>query len=59
LTLALPRRKQNPILLLPAAVLTTYLLFYAVSLVTGHWYSEVPPEIMKKFYSIIVELPHP
>lgn len=59
LTLALPGRKKNSILLLPAAVLTTFLLFYAVSLVSGHWYSEVPPEVMKKFYSIIVELPHP
>jgi polyferredoxin len=59
LTLALPGRKKNSILLLPAAVLTTYILFYAVSLLTGHWYSEVPPEVMKKFYSIIAELPHP
>jgi polyferredoxin len=59
MTLALPRRRKNSILLLPAGVLGLYLLFYGVSLLTGHWYSEVPPEIMKKFYSIITELPHP
>jgi len=59
LTLALPGRKKNSILLLPAAVLTTYLLFYAVSLLTGHWYSVVPPEIMKEIYNVIAELPHP
>jgi len=59
LTLGLPGRKKNSILLLPAAVLTTYILFYAVSLLTGHWYTDVPPEVMKKFYSIIAELPHP
>lgn len=59
LTLALPGRRKNAILLLPAAVLGVFFLFYGVALLTGHWYSEVPPEVMKKFYSIIAELPHP
>ena len=59
LTLALPRRRKNSILILPAAVLGSYFLFYAVALITGHWYSEVEPEVMKKFYSIITQLPHP
>jgi polyferredoxin len=59
LTLSLPRRRKNSILILPAAVLVIYFLFYGMSLLTGHWYSEVPPEVMKKFYSIIAELPHP
>ena len=59
LTLAVPYKKKNSILLLPAAVVTTYLLFYAVSLLTGHWYSVVPPEVMKEIYSILTEIPHP
>ena len=59
LTLALPGKKKNSILLLPAAVLTTFLLFYAVALITGHWYSVVPLEAMKEIYSIIAEIPHP
>jgi polyferredoxin len=59
LTLSVPGRKKNSILLLPAAVLSSFLLFYAVALINGLWYSEVPPEVMKKFYSIIADLPHP
>jgi polyferredoxin len=59
LTLSLPRSRKNSILLLPAGVLTIYFLFYGAALLTGHWYSEVPPEVMRKFYSIIAELPHP
>jgi len=59
LTLALPRRRKNSILLLPAAVLVIYFLFYGVAILTGHWYSAVQPEVIKKFYSIIAELPHP
>jgi NAD-dependent dihydropyrimidine dehydrogenase PreA subunit len=59
LTLSLPGRRKNSILILPAAVVGLYFLFYGVSLFSGHWYSEVPPEVMKKFYSIIAELPHP
>jgi polyferredoxin len=59
LTLSLPGRRKNSILILPAAVLGFYFLFYGVSLFTGSWYSEVPPEVMRKFYAIISELPHP
>lgn len=59
LTLSLPGRKKNSILLLPAAVLVTFLLFYAAALISGHWYSVVPPEVMKEIYSVIAEIPHP
>jgi polyferredoxin len=59
LTLSLPRRRKNSILLLPVAVLGIYFLFYGTAILTGHWHSEVPPEVLRKFYSIIAELPHP
>ena len=59
LTLSLHRRRKNSILLLPTIVLGVYFLFYIAAFLTGHWYSEVPPEVMRKFYGIIAELPHP
>ncbi len=59
LTLSLLKRRKNSILLIPVAVLGIYFLFYATSLLTGHWHSAVPPQIMGKFYSIVAELPHP
>ena len=59
LTLSLPFHRKNSILILPAALLGIYFIFYGTALLTGHWYSEVPPEVMKKFYSIIADLPHP
>ena len=59
LTLSLPKRRKNSILVLPAAVVGIYFLFYGTALLTGHWYSIVPPEVMKKFYSMVAELPHP
>jgi ferredoxin len=59
LTLSLPFHRKNSILILPAAILGIYFIFYGIALLTGHWYSEVPPEVMKKFYAIIADLPHP
>ncbi len=59
LSIALPGRRKNPLLLLPGAVVTLYFLFYIAALATGHWHSEVPPEIMAKLYRIIGDLPHP
>jgi len=59
LTLASPIQKQNPIILIPAGVLGLFFLFYIVALLTGHWYSEIPPEVMKQFYAILGDLPHP
>lgn len=59
LTLSLPKHRKNSILILPAAVVGIYFLFYGISLLTGHWYSVVPPEVIQKFYSMIAELPHP
>jgi polyferredoxin len=58
LTLSLLQRRKNSILL-PAGVVCIYFLFYGISLLTGHWYSQVPPEVMRKFYSMIATLPHP
>ena len=59
LTLASPIKKQHSIILVPAGVIGLFFLFYFVALLTGHWYSEVPPEVMKQFYGILNDLPHP
>jgi len=59
LTLSLPGRRKNSILVLPAAVVAVFFIFYGISLLTGHWHSTVPPEVMRKFYSAIAQLPHP
>ncbi len=59
LTLSAPGRSKNSILLLPAAVLGIFFLFYGIAIMTGHWHSAIPPEVMKKFYAVIAELPHP
>ena len=59
LTLSFPKRRKTSILVLPAAVVAVFFLFYGTALLTGHWHSAVPPEVMRKFYSMIAELPHP
>ncbi len=46
-------------LFLPAVTVGIFLLIYLAALVTGHWYSEIPPEVLKEFYMILAELPHP
>ena len=50
--------KVSP-LLLPAAVVTLFLLCFVVALATGHWHSSVPPAELSKHYSQINNLPHP
>jgi polyferredoxin len=59
LTLSTPVKKRNSIILIPAGTLGLFFLFYLAALLTGHWYSEVPPEVMKQFYGILGDLPHP
>lgn len=59
LTLSMPMRQKMPILVLPALVIGTYLVFWLIASATGHWQTSVPPEVMKKFYGILTELPHP
>ena len=59
LTLALPGRRKNPLLLLPVAVVGLYLFFYGMALATGHWHSEVPVSVLKQYYPMSTTLPHP
>jgi polyferredoxin len=61
LTLSAPGRKRLPLVILPAAVVTVFLLFYGWAVLTGHWHSEISPEVMKQVYTStpLNELAHP
>jgi len=59
LTLASPWWRKLPPIVLPLAVLTVFLLFWAVALLTGHWYSAVPPEVFQKLYTAAAKIVHP
>ncbi|MHB8791161.1 MAG: 4Fe-4S binding protein [Desulfobulbaceae bacterium] len=60
LSLAAPGRRELPLLALPTAVLTLFFLFYGWAVLTGHWHSQVPLEVMQQAYSIDLEqLGHP
>jgi polyferredoxin len=59
LTLRAGQRRSAPPLLLPAAVITLFLLFFLAALATGHWYSSVPPETLGKYYNSIGRMAHP
>lgn len=58
LTLQTGRRKL-PAVLLPAAIICLFMLFYGVAVTTGHWQSTVTPEIKKQHYAILDKLGHP
>lgn len=61
LSLGVPGRKRIPLLTLPTAVLTIFFLFYGWAVITGHWHSEITPELMKQIYSSnqLQDLAHP
>lgn len=51
LSLSAPGYKRVPLLTLPIAVLTVFFLLYGWAVITGHWHSEISPEMMKQIYS--------
>ena len=60
LSLAAPGHEKLPLLTLPAAVLTLFFLFYGWALVTGHWHSQVPLEVLQQAYATDLDkLGHP
>ncbi|RJX22819.1 MAG: 4Fe-4S binding protein [Desulfobulbus sp.] len=60
LSLAAPGRRKLPLLTLPVAVVGLYLAFYGWAVLSGHWHSKVPMEVMQQAYTIDLEqLGHP
>ena len=61
MTLSAPGRTRVPLLILPAAVVAVFFLFYGWAVLTGHWHSTIGPETIKAIYSTISleKLAHP
>ncbi len=54
-----PLRRPLPPALLPVATVTLFLLFWLIALITGHWHSMVPPEVLREYYGLLSNLGHP
>jgi polyferredoxin len=54
LTVKAAGRWKVPALALPLAVLALFLGFWAWAVLSGHWHSEVPVEVLKKVYAIVL-----
>lgn len=52
-------RRRLPALFLPLGVVAVFLLFWAGAVVSGHWHSTVPLELLKKYYLLAADLSHP
>jgi polyferredoxin len=59
LTLSLPGRVTAPPLLLPALIVGSFLLFWLVARLSGHWQSQVPLETFQHYYQQIQSIGHP
>lgn len=59
LTLTAPGANKISLLILPAAVLVLFMHFWITALLTGHWYSEAPLELLREIYAGINSLAHP
>ncbi|MBA3014134.1 MAG: 4Fe-4S binding protein [Proteobacteria bacterium] len=51
--------RQTPPYLLPALVMALFLGFWLTALITGHWHSQLPIEVIKKYYEMGVNISHP
>ena len=61
LSLSAPGRKKIPLVVLPAAILAVFFLFYGWAVFTGHWHSAISPDVMKQIHSSnqVQQLKHP
>lgn len=51
--------RWTPPYLLPALVLTFFLGFWLTATMTGHWHSQLPLEVVKKYYQMGINVTHP
>lgn len=58
LTVQAPGRKRVNTHLVPAAVVLTFLAFFALALATGYWHSRVPLETLRRGYTIDARSTH-
>jgi len=59
LTLSLPGRVTAPPLLLPMLIIGSFLLFWLVARLSGHWQSQVPNETFQHYYQQLQSIGHP
>lgn len=59
LTLSLPTKRTVPVLFFPAAVLVLFLVFWAVAVLSGHWYTSISPAEARQLYPLSSRFGHP
>ncbi len=59
LTLSLPGRITAPPLLLPTLIVGSFLLFWLVARLSGHWQSPIPSETFRLYYQQLQSIGHP
>lgn len=59
LQLTLPGKAAAPPLLLPALIIGSFLLFWLLARITGHWQSQIPPETFHHYYQLLQSVGHP
>ena len=59
LTLSLPGKATATPLLLPALIISSFLLFWLVARLSGHWQSLIPVETFQHYYQQLQSIGHP
>lgn len=59
LKLSLPGETAATPLLLPSLIIGSFLLFWLVARITGHWQSQIPPETFQHHYQQVQSIGHP
>ncbi|MEK6201606.1 MAG: 4Fe-4S binding protein [Desulfobulbaceae bacterium] len=59
LQITLPKKVTPPPLLLPSLIISSFLIFWFLAKITGHWQSQVPPETFQHYYQQIQSIGHP
>ena len=59
LSLEIPPKRHMSIGVMPIAVIGIFGLFYIAALITGHWHTTIPLEMMKQLYQSASTFTHP
>lgn len=52
-------KRQLPTYAVPLAVIGIFILFYTAAVLTGHWHTSIPPEMLKRLYQSASTFTHP
>lgn len=59
LQITLPKKVTPSPLLLPTLIISSFLTFWLLARITGHWQSQIPPETFQYYYQQILSIGHP